>query len=88
MDVGWKVNVFVYLYLVTCIIKGSFLGGSDSKESACNAGYPGLIPGSGIYPGEGNGHTLQYSSLESPMNSGAWQATVHGFAKSQTALRD
>ena len=71
MDVGQKVNVFVYLYLVTYIIKGGFLGGSDSKESACNAGDPDLIPGSRIYPGEGNGHTLQYSCLENPMNSRA-----------------
>ena len=41
-----------------------FLGGSDSKESACNAGDPGSIPGSGRSPGEGNGNPLQYSCLE------------------------
>ena len=57
--------------------------GSDSKESACNAGDPGSIPGLGRSPGEGNGNALQYSCLESPMDRGAWRATVHGVAKSQ-----
>ena len=61
-----------------------FFGSSDSKESACNAGDLGLIPGSGRSPGEGNGNPLQYSCLENPMDRGAWWATVHGFAKSQT----
>ena len=56
-------------------------GGSDSKESACNAGDLGLIPGSGRFPGEGNGYPLQYSCLENPMDRGAWQATVHGVAR-------
>ena len=50
----------------------------SGKESACNSGNPGLIPGSGISPGEGNGNTLQYSCLENPMDSGAWSATAHG----------
>ena len=45
-----------------------FPGGSDSKESACNAGDPGLIPGLGRSPGERNGNPLQYSCLENPMN--------------------
>ena len=48
----------------------------------------GSIPGSGRAPGEGNGNTLQYSCLENPMDRGAWQATVHGVAKSQTQLSD
>ena len=60
-----------------------FPGDSDSKESACNAGGPGLIPGSGKSPGEGNGNPLHYSCLENPMDRGAWWATVHGLAKSQ-----
>ena len=47
-------------------------GGSDGKETACNAGDRGLIPGSGRSPGEGNGNPLQYSCLENPMDSGAW----------------
>ena len=59
-------------------------GGSDSKESVCNAGDPGLIPGLGRSPGEGNGNPLQYSCLENPMDGGTWRATVHGAAKSQT----
>ena len=61
---------------------------SDSKESACNAGDPGSIPGSRRSSGEGNGNPLQYSCLENPMDRGAWQATVRGAAKSQTRLSD
>ena len=48
----------------------------------------GLIPGSGRCPGEGNGNPLQYSSLENPMDRGAWQATVLAVTKSWTQLRD
>ena len=58
--------------------------GSDSKESACNMGNLGLIPGWGRSSGEGNGNPLQYSCLENPMDRGAWWATVHGIIKSQT----
>ena len=61
-------------------------GDSEVKASACNAGDRGLIPGSGIFPEEGNGNPLQYSCLENPMDRGAWWATVHGVAKSQTRL--
>ena len=57
---------------------------SDSKESACNAGDLGSVPGSERSPGEGNGYPLQYSCLENSINRGAWQATVHVVAKSQT----
>ena len=64
-----------------------FPGSSAGKEFACNAGDPGLIPGSGRSPGEGNGYPPQYSGLESSMDRGAWQATVHGVAKSRTRLR-
>ena len=49
-------------------------GGSDSKESACNAGDLGLILGLGRSPGEGNGNPLQYSCLEIVMDRGAWWA--------------
>ena len=49
---------------MTFIILRGFIGGSDGKESACNAGDPGSTPGSGISPGEGNGNPLQYSCLE------------------------
>ena len=48
------------------------------KEPACNAGDPGLIPGLGRSPGEGNGKPLQDSCLGNPMNRGAWRAAVHG----------
>ena len=48
-----------------------FSGSSDGKESACSAGGLGLIPGSGRFPGEGNGNLLQYSCLENPMDGGA-----------------
>ena len=56
--------------------------------SACNAGDLGSIPGSGTFPGEGNGNPLQYSCLENPMDRGAWWATVHGVAKRRTRLSD
>ena len=58
------------------------------KASACNAGDPGLISGWGRSPGEGNGNPLQYSCLENSMDGGAWEATVHGVAKSGTRLSD
>ena len=61
-----------------------FPGDSDSKESACNAGDLGLIPGLGRYPEEGNGNLLQYSDLESSKDRGAYSATVHGVTKSWT----
>ena len=61
-----------------------FPGGSDGKESACNVGDLDLIPGSGRSPGGRNGNPLQYSCLGNPMARGAWRATVHGIAKSQT----
>ena len=64
------------------------LGGSEVKASACNVGDLGSIPGSGRFPGEGNGNPLQYSCLENPMDGGAWWATVHGVAKSRTRLSD
>ena len=58
------------------------------KESTCNAGVPGSIPGSGRSPEEGSDTPLQHSSLGNPMDRGAWQATVYGVAKSQTRLSD
>ena len=48
------------------------------RKSACNVGDLGSIPGFGRSPVEGNGNPLQYSSLENPMDRGAWQATIHG----------
>jgi len=49
-----------------------FPGGSDGKASVCNPRDPGLIPGLGRSPGEGNGSALQYFCLENPMDGGAW----------------
>ena len=60
------------------------------KESACRAGNVrevGLIPGLRRSRGEGHGNPLQYSCLKNPMDRGAWQATVHGVAKSQTQIK-
>ena len=56
---------------ITFDVEKVFPGGSNGKESACNAGDPDSIPGSGRSPGEGNGNPLQYSCLENPMDGGA-----------------
>ena len=56
-------------------------GGSDGKESKCNAGDLGLVPGSGRSSGEGNGYPLQYSCLENPMGRETYRVTIHGVAK-------
>ena len=63
---------------------GGFPGALYGKESACNAGELSLIPGSGRFPGVGNGNPLQYSCLENSMDRGAWQATVYRIAKRWT----
>ena len=60
-----------------------FPGGSAGKESACNVGDLGSIPGLGRSPGEGKGYPLQYSGLENSMD-----CMIHGVAKSQTQLSD
>ena len=68
-----------------------FPDGSADKKSACNEGDTGdtsPIPVLGRPPGEGNGNPLQYSCLGNPMHREAWQATVHGVAKSWTRLSD
>ena len=70
--------------------RGLRKGGSVGEESACNAGDTGdagSIPGMGRTPGGENGNPVQYSCLENAMDRGAWRATVHGVAKSQTQLR-
>ena len=66
---------------MTVVENLGFSHSSVGKESACSAGDPGSIPGSGRSPGEGNGNILQYSWLENPMDRGAWQATVHGVTR-------
>ena len=65
------------------IFANDFPGGSEGKVSVYNEGDPGSIPGLGTSPGEGNGNPLQYYCLENPMDRGAWEAAVHGVAKSQ-----
>ena len=61
-----------------------FPGASVVKNLPANAGDVGSIPGSGRSPGVRNGNPLQYSCMGNPINRGAWQATVHGVAKSWT----
>ena len=65
-----------------------FASGSVGKESFCNAGDLGLVPGLGGSPGEGSGHPPQYSCLENSMDRAAWQAIVPGITESQTRLGD
>ena len=77
-------NSFFFFFKVTY----GFPSGSDGKESACNAGDLGSIPESGRFPGEGTSNILHCSCLENSMDRGAWKATVHGMAKSQTPLSD
>ena len=60
----------------------------SGKESACDTGDAGLIPGLGRSPAKGNGNPCQYSCMGNPMDREAWWATVCGAAKSQTRLRD
>ena len=68
------IEVLKFSTIVMCV---GFLGGSDSKESTCNPGDPGSVPGLGRSPGEGNGYPLQNS-----MDSRSLRAIVHGFAES------
>ena len=72
----------------TMYVSQSFPGGSDGKESACNVGDQGSIPGQWRSLEEENDNPLQYSHLDSSMDRGAWQTTVHGVTKSQTRLCD
>ena len=65
-----------------------FHGGSDGKESACNAGDVGSMAGSGRSLGKRNGNPFQYSCLQNSMNRGACWTTVHGVPKSWTLLSD
>ena len=76
----------VYTLMILPILSQGFPGGSDSKESACNARDLGSIPQSRRSPGEGNGYPLLYSCLENPMDAGAWRAGLE--SKSQTLLSD
>ena len=68
---------FFFRISIYCYLSINYSGGSDGKQSTCNVGDWGLIPGSRKSP-EGNGNLLQYSCLENPMDRGAWWATVYG----------
>ena len=72
----------IYLAYWHLTIESGFPGGSDGEESACSAGDPDSIPGSGKSPGEGNDNPLWYSCLENSMDGGAWWAVVCGVTKS------
>ena len=80
-------SLVIYLSEARMSLFRGFPGGSDSKASAGNAGDPGracLIPGLGRSPEVGNGNPLQYSCLKYSTDRGAWRATVHGVAESDT----
>ena len=80
-------SYYSYAFKIVGVLSG-FPGGSDGKASACNMGHLGSIPGSGRSSGEGTGTPLQYPCRENPMDGGAWEAIVHGLAKSRTRLSD
>ena len=81
-------SYFQFLLREPLSSQAGFSGGSLVKNPPTNAGHTGLIAGSGRSPGEGNGNSLQYSSLENPTDLwGAWQAIVHGVTKRWTRLR-
>ena len=78
------INHNLHILIWSSVRPQDFHGGSDGKESAYKVGDLGSIPGSGRSPGGGHGNLFQYSCLENPMDRGAWKATDHGVAKSQT----
>ena len=69
-------------------MKRGFPGGSDHKESACNAGDLSSILGLGRFPGGWHGNSLQHSCLKNPMDRGAWLATIHWIPKCWSQLSD
>ena len=81
-------GVQIKVSIVPFIAEEECPGDLDGKESACNAGDLGLIPGLGKSPGGDHGSPLQYSCLENPHGRGACQATVLGVIKSWTQLSD
>ena len=82
-DMTLQLNHY-YQYSKAFMYCRGFPGGLDGKESACNPGNQGSIPGSGRSPGEGNGNPLQHCFLENSMDRGGWQATIHWVTKSKT----
>ena len=88
----WKVTVIermtLSLKMGLYILNQASLVAPIMKESTCNTGDPGSIPGSGRSPGEKNGYPLQYSCLENPMDRGAWWATVHVWGRKESGTTD
>ena len=74
---------YLFIFYLS-IVDFGFSWWFSSKESTFNAGHKGSNPGSGRFPAEGNGNPLQHLCLKNPIDRGAWWATVHGAAKSQT----
>ena len=86
-SISWLCTFCFYFIIIIFAMRYVDLGfpsSSDSKESACNAGDLGSIPGLGISPGEGNGNPLQFSCMDNSMDRGAWIAIIYGVSKSQT----
>ena len=87
IELLWELNETVKV--VAYLINPDFPGGSDGKASVYNAGDQVLIPGTGRFPGEGNGNPLQYSCLENPMDGGAWCRLLSmGLQRVRTWLSD
>ena len=80
--------IFLYFIIFNyrIITFQGFPGGSDGKESACNAEDLGLIPGLGRSPGESTGYPIQYSDLENFMDRGVWQVIVQGITESYNTV--
>ena len=81
-NILWNIIFFISIINLIFTKVPGFPGGSDGKESACNAEDQGLIPRSGRPTREGTGNPLQYDCPGNPMDRGAWQATAHGVTKS------
>ena len=82
-------SVCAILYVIYSIYTCGLPRWCSGKKSACQWRYAknlSSVPGSGGFPGVGNGNPFQYSCLENPMDGGAWQAIVHGVAKSHAQL--
>ena len=84
----WLEKLWFILSSMTSYILWTMVipSGSDGKESICNEGDMGSIPGLGRDPGGGNGHPLQYSGLENSMNRGAWQAACSPWVCKESEL--
>ena len=82
--IRYQIHSIRKLYEHVYFLKGFLVAQTVNKESACNAGDLGSIPGLRRSPREGNSYSLQYPCLENPMDRGAWRTTVHGGAKSPT----